>query len=180
MALYNSSGNEKNPGDRARRNAETYVIDHVEWDGQTRGPDLPEGVTWCPQTLHWWEKWRNSPQSMIMTDLDWEFMVDTARLYDMYWGASGRSFTANSMTQLAGEIRQRLGKFGVSYEDRKKLRMTVETPMTTKTEDDEVQEIVNYAEKLTRAASKKKPKPLTPEEIRAEQEKFAQKEGNNV
>lgn len=150
MALYNSNGREKNPADRARRNAETYVIDHVVWDGVTRGPELPDCYKWHPHTKAWWEKWRNSPQSMIMTDLDWEFMIDTARLYETYWGFTG----AISSVQLASELRQRCGKFGVTYEDRKKLRMTVDIPMNSLTEEEEAVATVNYVERLLQKGAK--------------------------
>lgn len=148
--MYNSNGREKNPEDRARRNAETYVIDRVEWDGVRRGPDLPEGYGWGAMTLRWWETWRSSPQSMVMTDLDWEFMLDTARLYDTFWNFNG----AISSVQLASELRQRMAKFGVTYEDRKKLRMSLDVPMSSMTEDDEVVAVVNYAERLTKKGAK--------------------------
>lgn len=155
--MYKSNGMEKNPEDRVRRNAETYVIDHVEWDGVTRGPELPEECDWTDRTRSWWNTWRNSPQSMVMTATDWDFMLDTALLYDMMWsfnrptlaGMPTRGQGAVSLTQLAGEIRQRVAKFGVTYEDRKKLRMSINTPMSDKNFQDEVEDVVvDYTARL--------------------------------
>ena len=167
MALYNSSGNEKNPADRVRRNPETYVIDYVEWDGKMHGPPLPKSLEWCDQTRKWWMAWRHSPNSMLMTDTDWEFMLDTALLHNELWSphdsaTTTTKFGAVSMTQLAGEIRQRVAKFGATYEDRKKLRMSVETPQMVKDAeaqiDADAEVLVDYASKLNEAVSQKQKK----------------------
>jgi hypothetical protein len=160
--VYNSNGREKNPEDRVRRNKERYVIDYVEADGRMHGPPLPRGKEWCDETKKWWHNWRKSPQAMLMTETDWEEMQVTALLHNMLWDPtgstpSGSKFGAVSATQLASEIRQRVGKFGATYEDRKKLRMAVETPMSRKTNEELIREdaekAVNYAEMLAAEAA---------------------------
>lgn len=131
--MYRSNGREKNPADRVRRNAETYVIDNPISDGRLHGPRLPKHRDWCEETLNWWQVWRRSDQAMLMTTTDWSFMLDTAVLHNMLWSGqsqNGRGNGAVSDVQLAAEIRQRVGKFGATYEDRKKLRMAVDCPQT--------------------------------------------------
>lgn len=165
--MYKSNGREKNPEDRVRRNPETYVIDYVEWDGKKHGPPLPRGYTWCQQTRKWWATWRTSPQSMLMTETDWEFMLETAILHNMLWtppaayedeGYRGRRPNgAVSQTQLASEIRQRVGKFGATYEDRKKLRMSVDTPQGLRDGkaaiEADAEKAVDYATRLAEKAA---------------------------
>jgi len=64
------------------------------------------------------------------------------------------------MGQLASEIRQRVGKFGCTYEDRKKLRMSVDTPQSLKNAEDsfdsDAEKAINYAERLAKKAATKK------------------------
>lgn len=172
--MYRGGGKgEKNPADRIRRNPETYVIDNVEWDGVKRGPSLPRGRTWCVETKRWWDQWRKSPQSMLMTDSDWDFMLDTALLHNMLWsqGEAEKFYDENrpggrrpngavSTVQLAAEIRQRVAKFGATYEDRKKLRMVVSSPALEQMNEDRFSEdaddAVDYAERLLKKAAEKK------------------------
>ena len=143
--MYGSNGREKNPADRIRRNAETYVIDNPVWDGKKHGPPLPRSRNWCDETRKWWDNWRTSDQSMLMTKTDWDFHLDTAVLHNMMWADSAddaayedgegkrRKVGGVTITQLAGEIRQRVSKMGATYEDRKKLRMAVDCPATALT-----------------------------------------------
>lgn len=166
--MYKSNGMEKNPADRVRRNKETYVIDHVEADGRMHGPPLPKGRKWCAETRSWWHNWRKSPQAMLMVETDWDVMLETALLHQMLWGKADdepeegkrRPNGAVSATQLAAEIRQRVGKFGATYEDRKKLRMSVETPASRLSEeqliDADAERAVDYMTLVAEAAAKKK------------------------
>lgn len=143
----------KEPEDRVRRNAPRFSAESAVWDGVRRGPDLPDlgrVWNWCKRTQEWWETWRCSPQSMLMTDTDWEWMLETALIHDMLW--NGRKEVGGvTVTQLAAELRRRVQAFGASYEDRKKLGMSIETPATKIAEelDDPVgAATVNYAERL--------------------------------
>ncbi|MGH1551014.1 hypothetical protein ACRAWB_18275 [Leifsonia poae] len=54
----------------------------------------------------------------MMTEPDWDFLLDTARLHHEFW--SGR-------LELGPEIRLRLQKFGVTPEDRARIRIEVGT-----------------------------------------------------
>ena len=91
----------------------------VAEDGQTRGPDLPDGFNWPEQTQKWWETWRNSPQSQALTDTDWDFLLDTALLHAELWAGNG---------SVAAELRLRVAKFGATPEDRMRLRMQITEP----------------------------------------------------
>jgi hypothetical protein len=159
--MYRSNGREKNPEDRIRRNAETYVIDNAEWDGVVHGFDLPSDMDWGYRTTTWWEKWRRSPQSMLMTETDWEFLLETAILHNIFYNPSARTGTV-SLVQVAAELRQRVGKFGATYEDRKKLRMTISVPQTERNEDELIEEeasrAIDYAERLNQKAAAQKKK----------------------
>src|SRR6185369_4297203 len=111
--------------ERERRNAPTFSSTYIKADGRLHGPRLPRGTNWCDRTKEWWEAWRRSPQAMVMTDTDWEFLLETALLHNMLWspaptitasekGARVRN-GAVSATQLAAEIRQRVAKFGATF-----------------------------------------------------------------
>lgn len=160
MALYNASSG-KSDEDRQRTNAPLYPKVPVNWDGAERGPELPEhpfagdGIKWCAHTVRWWNKWRNSPQSMVMLESDWELMMETAILHDMLWNPYRKNVGAVSMTQLASEIRRRVAAYGASFEDRVKLRMEIKTPDMLAKDDaaalDAARSFVNYENLLQEA-----------------------------
>lgn len=118
-------GPAKDP-DAIRRNKDTVPTVKVQDDGKLRGPELPEdalpdGEAWHSQTKRWWENWRRSPQAVqMMTDPDWDFLLDTALMHHKMW-SSGR-------WDFAAEIRLRAAKYGATPEDRNRLRMSVEVP----------------------------------------------------
>ena len=85
-------------------------------DGELRGPDIPEG-DWHAQTLAWWETWRRSPQAQTFTATDWDVLAETAILHTRLW---------NGEASMAGEIRLRVAKWGATYEDRMRLKMSVD------------------------------------------------------
>lgn len=84
-----------------------------------RGPALPGNVPWHEQTLLWWDTWRTAPQAQAMTTTDWDFLLDTAVLHDMFW---------SGQVKVAAELRLRVAKFGATPEDRMRLRMQVTAP----------------------------------------------------
>ena len=59
--------------------------------------------------------WAESPLSTDYTDVDWEFLMDTALLHARYWKGDVR---------LGPELRLRVAKFGATPEDRARLRIT--------------------------------------------------------
>lgn len=111
-----SSGTRSRTRDQARLEAELTI---VESDGQTHGPELPEGFEWPDATRDWWATWRRAPQAKTFTDTDWSFLVDTAVMHAEFW-LGNRS--------LAPELRLRVAKFGATPEDRMRLKISIGEP----------------------------------------------------
>jgi len=109
----------KDPAERVRRNKPDAPTIVVADDGETHGPELPEGFEWPAATCDWWETWRRSPQAQTFTDTDWSFLIDTAVLHAEFW-LGNRS--------LAAELRLRSAKFGATPEDRARLKLEVGEP----------------------------------------------------
>lgn len=124
---------------RVNRNPIVHNIGSLQWDGVRRGPELADeesDIKWCPRTLKWWNTWRDSAQGMLMTDTDWEFMLDTAFLHNQLWGwhmivdkESGGFIDVpcdpKDAKGIAGEIRIRLEKMGATIKDRGSLGMRI-------------------------------------------------------
>jgi len=148
-------------GDRERRNAPTFSDTKIVADGKLRGPRLPRDYDWCERTREWWETWRRSGNAMVMSDTDWEHLLETALLHNMLWSPKNPTskFGAVSATQLAAEIRQRVTKLGATIEDRMKLRMSITTPQSEKDKEDrlqaEVKQAVDYMTNLAHLAAPK-------------------------
>lgn len=86
-------------------------------------PDVPEREVWHEATLRFWENWRRSPQATRMvTDVDWDYMLDTALMHHRTWMSGGTN------TERLAEIRIRLANFGATYADRLRLRLEIELP----------------------------------------------------
>lgn len=94
--------------------------------GRVYGWPLPDdalepGESWHPVVARWWEAWRRSPQAVTMaTDADWFELLAAARVYQDFWRKS------RGRTMAAGELRQRMAKFGATHEDRLRLRWSIE------------------------------------------------------
>jgi hypothetical protein len=85
--------------------------------------NVPEREEWHEATLRFWENWRRSPQaSRMVTDVDWDYMLDTALMHHRTWMSGGTN------TERLAEIRIRLANFGATYADRLRLRLEVELP----------------------------------------------------
>ena len=113
----------KDPSQRARRNPERMPFKLMEIAPVVQ-PELPRGfpydgrrIKWPIQTVEWWARWDGSPLAKGFTEHDWDYLLDTAVLHAQFWLALG------STTKLAGEIRQRMAKFGVTPADRARLRI---------------------------------------------------------
>lgn len=104
------------PRDQARRDA-TWT--KLAADEQVRGPELPDGLEWPPETLKWWQTWRESAQAQTFTAVDWSYLTDTAVLHAAFWSGD---------RSVAPELRLRVAKFGATPVDRLRLRMTVTEP----------------------------------------------------
>lgn len=111
--------------DRARRNKPTIAARVVTLDPAPQ-PKLP--TKWLDKagdshpmpaaTKAWWKAWGASPLTAELDALGWSFLLDTAMLHAAYISGDHR---------LAAEIRNRVGKFGATPEDRARLRITVAT-----------------------------------------------------
>lgn len=97
-------------------------------------PELPEKgfrvlvdgvvkrVKFPPETVQWWEHWEQSILNDGFTTHDWDYLLDTARVHAMHHlGLDNKA---------AGELRQRLAKFGTTPEDRARLRIVTVTADT--------------------------------------------------
>nr|WP_054686471.1 hypothetical protein [Microbacterium sp. No. 7] len=90
-----------------------------QWEDE----DTPVREQWHKQTVRWWENWRRSPQgTRMVTDVDWDYMLDTALMHHQMWMSGGRN------SERAAEIRVRVAAFGATYADRLRLRLEIEVP----------------------------------------------------
>lgn len=112
----------KDPGTRARTNPERIPFKLVEIPNVEQ-PDLPEyfryedrKIKFPARTLEWWAQWNGSPLAQGFTEHDWSYLTDTAVLHAQFWLGLGS-------VKIAGELRQRLAKFGVTPADRARLRI---------------------------------------------------------
>jgi hypothetical protein len=86
-------------------------------------PDCDVRETWHPQTVRWWNNWRESPQaSRMLTLVDWDYMLDTALLHHQMWQSGGKN------SERAAEIRMRVAAFGATLADRLRLKQEIEVP----------------------------------------------------
>lgn len=112
----------KDPARRVRRNADLIpgrVIRLAPADVSRDLPDdiLSDGEVWHPATRRWWRRWVDSPLAADLPEVDWSELEATAVLHHQFM--QKRTFT------LAGELRQRMQKFGATPEDRARLRIQV-------------------------------------------------------
>ncbi|MFD7552983.1 hypothetical protein ACFV9E_00335 [Streptomyces sp. NPDC059835] len=86
-------------------------------------PAVPQPGRELPKALgistggarRFWKTWSSAPQTAAWTETDWAELELTTKLVDgLYLGD----------LKLAGEIRQRVAKWGATVEDRARLRMT--------------------------------------------------------
>jgi hypothetical protein len=105
----------KDPSQRARRNKDVVPL-RIVHVAPTEQPELPAGVDWHPQTLIWWHMWNQSELAADFTDAEWSYLTDTALLHNEFWGGDFK---------LAAELRLRAAKFGVTPEDRVRLRIQI-------------------------------------------------------
>lgn len=104
----------KPDGRRSRRggSADTRQVFYAE---PTEQPHLPQNRDWPGVTRDWWITWGDHPMSDTFTQSDWQFLLDTALLHAAVWGAGD--------LRLLPELRLRVAKYGVTPEDRARLRI---------------------------------------------------------
>jgi hypothetical protein len=82
------------------------------------GRELPRalGVT-SGGGKRFWKTWSTAPQTATWVETDWAELEITTKLVDEFFKGD---------VKLAGEIRQRVAKWGATVEDRNRLRMKIE------------------------------------------------------
>ena len=103
----------KSPDKRARRNKDprASVVLHFTPGEQ---PELPTDRDWHPQTHVWWAMWKRSPMAELFTESDWVSLAETAIYHTALW---------NGNLSAGAELRLRVQKFGMTPEDRARLRI---------------------------------------------------------
>jgi len=99
------------------------VLPQLKLDGELQWDldGLPIREEWHPQTVRWWRHWRTSPQaSRMLSEPDWDFLLDTALMHHKMWSQGRWDFAA--------ELRLRVAKFGATPEDRLRLRSEIVVP----------------------------------------------------
>lgn len=117
----------KDPSRRARRNADVVPLRVVEIEPAPK-PMLPPLIEemkvdkavvrvpgeWPEPTLLWWRMLDLHPLKGEFTELDWSYLLDTARIHAAFW---------NGDLKVASELRLREAKYGFTPEDRARLRI---------------------------------------------------------
>ncbi len=109
---------------RARRNKDVIPLRVIERDPDPQ-PELPANIDWHMQTVLWWHVWGSDALSAEFSSLEWMYLIETAMLVNEFW---------NGDMKVASELRLRAAKFGVTPEDRARLRIQVITAQNV--EDD--------------------------------------------
>lgn len=118
----------KDPSKRARRNADVVQMRVLEAIVADK-PDLPEfdvqvkvdgeieyqQFEWPAATRRFWDMLDYHPLKDEFTDLDWSYLLDTARLHASFWLGD---------VKIASELRLREAKYGFTPDDRARLRLT--------------------------------------------------------
>ena len=138
------AGNGPPPNDERQRDRDRVVRELVRSDGKIGGYELPEDVLppikidgklqftpdgeimreeWHPQTVRWWNNWREAPQATRMiTAVDWDYLLDTALMHHVGWKSGGTN------SERWAEVRLRVAAFGATYADRLRLKYEIEIP----------------------------------------------------
>lgn len=153
------AGTGRVPSGSRSRARDNDVRESVKSDGKLGGFALPDDVLpldtdsgkreqWHPQTVRWWQSWRRSPQGVkMMTEPDWDYLLDTALLHHQMWMSGGKN------SERAAEIRLRVATFGATPADRARLRMEIEIPeeFPVGTRGDNVTSIKDRRSRITKA-----------------------------
>ncbi|MEU3436742.1 hypothetical protein [Streptomyces sp. NPDC006863] len=99
-----------------RRNKHEYA--QALSSSTTEGRALPPGLgIKTAGARRFWRTWATSPQATNWAETDWAELEITVKLVDAFYGGD---------VKLAGEIRQRVAKWGATTEDRSRLRISFE------------------------------------------------------
>ncbi|WP_382465734.1 hypothetical protein ACFIN9_24780 [Streptomyces noursei] len=99
-----------------RRNTDHALGAHSLSPSSGEGRALPRSLgIETGGAKRFWKTWSAAPQTKHWLETDWIELELTTRLVDAFYQGNFR---------LAGEIRQRVGRWGATTEDRARLRMT--------------------------------------------------------
>nr|WP_190129103.1 hypothetical protein [Streptomyces mashuensis] len=73
-----------------------------------------------------WKTWSSSPQTQHWAETDWAELEIAVKLADAFFLGD---------TRVAGELRQRVGRWGATVEDRARLRMSLDQQAREEHED---------------------------------------------
>ncbi len=139
----------KDPSKRVRRNKDPLPTKEIVVTPSAK-PELPgfsmtissdgmissQEFVWPEATVLWWRMLDAHPLVGEFTDLDWSYLLDTARLHAAFWLGK---------IDLASELRLREAKYGFTPDDRLKLRWQVATTASAE---------VDAREKVSRVSSR--------------------------
>lgn len=151
----------KDPSKRARANKDVIPLRIVEIRAAEKpelpefnievkrdGELVPEEFDWPVATRDWWRMLEFHPLKHEFTEMDWSYLLDTARLHAAFW---------MNRLDVASELRLREAKYGFTPEDRARLR--IQFALATEAE-------VSTATKVSRARDRFKGMTL-PDELEA-------------
>lgn len=111
------------------------------------GDVVKEDFIWPDITRRWWQAWADSPLTQDFTEVEWYTLLEAAMLHARFWTGD---------TKVAGELRQRVSKFGATAEDRAKLRIQFATAVDTEDKViDRAEKRSSYKNSRSRARSSK-------------------------
>ncbi|MEU5187007.1 hypothetical protein AB0G83_07605 [Streptomyces klenkii] len=104
------------PKPNARRRNQNHALgEHELTPAAGEGRALPKALgIQSSGAKRFWRTWSTAPQTQHWLETDWAELEITTRLVDAFFQGE---------TRLAGEIRQRVGRWGATTEDRARLRM---------------------------------------------------------
>jgi hypothetical protein len=104
----------KDNAQRRNRHEHAQTLSSSTSEGRALPPGL--GIK-TAGARRFWRTWATSPQAAKWAETDWAELEITTRLVDGFYQGD---------MKLAGEIRQRVAKWGATTEDRARLRMSIE------------------------------------------------------
>lgn len=110
-----------------RRNTTHALGTHPLSEEPGEGRALPKSLgIQTAGARRFWKTWASAPQTQHWAETDWAELEITVKLVDAFYAGDVR---------LAGEIRQRVGRWGATTEDRARLRMGVEQQLSEETKE---------------------------------------------
>jgi hypothetical protein len=88
---------------------------------------MPDGAAWPARTRAWWRRWAKDPRAKRFDAAAWDDLLDTAVVHGRLWSGDWKS---------AAELRLRTAKYGVTPEDRARMRVTLKDGLEDVAEPD--------------------------------------------